>query len=96
MNKGTIPHLQIVVAVSSFVLLGFAAVSGYVLVFTGDEVSKGNIIATWQNFALLAVGFWIGSSSGGKSRGEADGNEPSPVRIEQPAGEPVPVQEAKP
>lgn len=63
-----IPHLRIVVAVSGFVLIGFAVVSAYVIGWSEDEVTKGNIIGTWQNFALLAVGFWIGSSSAGKAK----------------------------
>lgn len=63
-----IPYIRIVVAVSFFVLLGFAAVSAYVIGWSDDAVTKGNIIGTWQNFALLAVGFWIGSSSGGKAK----------------------------
>lgn len=65
---GKIPNLRVVIAVSSFVLVGFSLVSGYVLVFTEDEVTKGNIIGTWQNFGMLAVGFWLGSSSGGKAK----------------------------
>ena len=73
MTTPQIPHLRIVVGVSAFVLLGFAAVSAYVIGWSDDAVTKGNIIGTWQNFALLAVGFWIGSSSGGKAK-----EEPSP------------------
>ena len=62
----SIPHLRVVIAVSAFVLFGFAIVSGYVLGWTTDDVTKGNIIGSWVNFAMLAVGFWLGSSSGGK------------------------------
>lgn len=80
-----IPHLRIVVAVSAFVLVGFAVVSGYVLHFTSDEVTKGNIIGTWQNFALLAVGFWIGSSSAGK----ATPTGPTETRVVNPPSDPV-------
>ncbi len=65
--KDRIPHLSVVVAVSAFVLGGFALVSGYVLGWTADDVTKGNVIGTWINFAMLAVGFWLGSSSGGKA-----------------------------
>lgn len=83
----SIPHLRIVVAVSAFVLAGFAAVSIFVLGWTEDEVTKGNVIGTWLNFAMLAVGFWLGSSSGGKSRDPI-----TPVKIEQPPNEPVPVE----
>ena len=81
-TSARIPHLQIVVAVSAFVLLGFAAVSAYVIGWSDDAVTKGNIIGTWQNFALLAVGFWIGSSSAGKAK------EETPAPTGQP-GDPI-------
>lgn len=84
-----IPHLRIVVAVSAYVLAGFSLVSGYVLGWTTDEVTKGNVIGTWQNFALLAVGFWLGSSSAGKAKDDG----PTNVQIDQPADKPVPVEE---
>lgn len=83
-----IPHLRIVVAVSAFVLLGFAAVSWFVLGYTSDDVTKGNVIGTWLNFAMLAVGFWLGSSSAGKARDpEAPTGKPrDPVHVtEEPA-----------
>lgn len=84
-----IPHVRIVVGVTAFVLAGFAGVSIYVLGWTGDEVTKGNVIGTWVNFAMLAVGFWLGSSSGGKAK----------VGELRPAGtpaDPVSVEEVKP
>jgi hypothetical protein len=86
MNTSRIPHLRIVVTVSAFVLLGFAVVSGYVIGWSDDEVTKGNIIGTWQNFALLAVGFWLGSSSAGKAKEEPvgpSGNPGDPVHVEE-------------
>lgn len=83
MNAPRIPHLSIVVSVSAFVLLGFAAVSAYVLLYTDDEVTKGNVIGTWVNFAMLAVGFWLGSSSAGKAHSEpASGKPDDPVNVE--------------
>lgn len=87
MTPAAIPHLRVVVSVSAFVLLGFATVSGYVLGWTDDEVTKGNIIGTWQNFALLAVGFWIGSSSGGKTKD----SEPRKVEVTNAPDNPVPT-----
>jgi len=84
---GRIPHLRVVVAVSAFVLVGFAAVSVYVLGWTDDEVTKGNVIGTWVNFAMLAVGFWLGSSSGGKSAP----SEPQPVEATNSPSAPVPT-----
>lgn len=89
----TIPHLRVVVSVSAFVMVGFGMVTGYVLGWTGDEVTKGNVIGTWINFAMMSVGFWLGSSSGGKSKEDI----PTKVQIEQPPDKPVPVdQETKP
>lgn len=85
----SIPHLRVVVAVTGFVLLGFAAVSGYVLGWSDDEVTKGNVIGTWQNFSLLAVGFWIGSSSGGKVRDDhaASGKPDDPINVAPAPGD---------
>lgn len=82
-----IPHLRVVVSVTLFILFGFSMVTAFVLGWSNDEVTKGGIIGTWQNFALLAVGFWLGSSSAGKAKDDA----PTPVRVENSAEEPVPV-----
>lgn len=82
-----VPHLRVVVTVSAFVLLGFACVSVYVLGWTDDEVTKGNVIGTWVNFAMLAVGFWLGSSSGGK----ANTGEAIKTTAVNPPSDPVPT-----
>lgn len=87
--SSNIPHLRIVVAVSAFVLVGFAIVSAWVLASSDDPVTKGSIISTWQNFALLAVGFWIGSSSAGKAKD----TDPRPTGTPQ---DPVSVTETTP
>lgn len=77
-----IPHLRVVVSVTAFVLAGFLGVSVYVLGWTDDEVTKGNVIGTWVNFAMLAVGFWLGSSSGGKVKEDAPSGKPEdPVNV---------------
>lgn len=78
MVNSRIPHLRVVVSVTAFVLAGFLGVSVYVLGWTDDEVTKGNVIGTWVNFAMLAVGFWLGSSSGGKVKDEAPPEPPAP------------------
>lgn len=82
-----IPHIRVVVGVTVFVLSGFLGVSAYVLGWTQDEVTKGNVIGTWINFAMLAVGFWLGSSSGGKGKPD----EPIAAHIVNPPTEPVPT-----
>lgn len=90
--NGHVPHLRIVVAVSVFVLLGFLGVTIYVLGWTDDEVTKGNVIGAWMNFAVLTVGFWIGSSSAGK----AQSSNPAPVEVINPPSKPVPVDVPEP
>jgi hypothetical protein len=92
MNVRQIPHLRVVVAVSGAAIVGFSAISGYVLGWTDDEVTKGAIVGTWQNVALLAFGFWLGSSSGGKVRDDA----PVDARIVNEPSEPVPTTEERP
>ena len=84
-----IPHLRIVVGVTAFVLLGFGAVSGYVLGWTADDVTKGNVIGTWINFAMLAVGFWLGSSSAGKAKPET----PQEVTVTNSSADPISVEQ---
>lgn len=82
-----IPHLRVVIAVSVFVLTGFAVVSAYVLGWTNDEVTKGNVIGTWVNFAMMSVGFWLGSSSSGKAKSD----EPVDTRITNAPTDPAPT-----
>lgn len=94
MTSGDIPHLRVVVSVSAFVLAGFAVVSAFVLGWTEDEVTKGNVIGTWLNFAMLAVGFWLGSSSGGKAK--TDPSEPQAVEVKNLPSAPVPVVPPEP
>lgn len=82
MTAARIPHLRVVVAVSGAAIIGFAIISGYVLGYTDDDVTKGGIVATWQNVALLAFGFWLGSSSGGKGKDDAPSGKPDdPVTV---------------
>ncbi len=83
MTPGRVPHLHVVVGVSLFVLVIFTAVTFYVLTMSDDLVTKGNVIGTWQNFALLAVGFWLGSSSGGKAKDDPTGQPNDPVNVKE-------------
>lgn len=63
-----IPHIRVVVAVTFFVLVAYAAVSVYVLASSDDGTIVGAIIGTWTTLATSAGGFWLGASSGGKLR----------------------------
>jgi len=83
-----VPHLRIVVAATVAAIAGYAAFSVWVVTASGDVALTGDVIGTWKSFAVLAFGFWLGSSSAGKAKEDA----PTPVKIEQPANEPVPVE----
>lgn len=64
-----LPHAKAIIAVTFLILLGFAIVSVYVLAFDSagvDAATKGAIIQTWNNLAIAAATFWVGSSLGGK------------------------------
>lgn len=62
-----IPHLNIVLAASASAILGYAGFSIYVMGYTTDAALQGDVVGTWKSFAVLAFGFWLGSSSAGKA-----------------------------
>lgn len=92
MTNGRIPYLPIVVGFCIAAIAGYAVFSGWAVFIARDATMIGDVIGTWKSFAVLAFGFWLGSSSGGKAKDEA----PQKVEIEQPPGQPVPVEETKP
>lgn len=63
-----IPHKGIIVALCVVAIVGYAVFSYWVVQYSNDATLIGNVAATWQNFAIGAFGFWIGSSSGGKAK----------------------------
>lgn len=89
MNRD-IPHLPVVVAVCVVAVAGYAAFSAYAVVVLKDATMTGDIIGTWKSFAVAAFAFWLGSSSGGKAK---DKDAPTRVQIDQPANDPVPVED---
>ena len=78
-----VPHLSIVVGLCIAAILGYAVFSYWVVIYSQDSTLIGNVGATWQNFAMGAFGFWIGSSSGGKAKDpEAPSGKPrDPVHV---------------
>jgi len=83
----SVPHLRVVVAVCTAAILGYAFVSWWVVFRSSDVALKGDVIGTWKSFAVLAFGFWLGSSSGGKAKS----SEPVKTEVVNPPSEPVPV-----
>lgn len=82
-----VPHLRIVVAACLAAILGYAGFSIYAVVILKDATMTGDIIGTWKSFAVLAFGFWLGSSSGGKAKDEV----PKRIEIDQPQDKPIPT-----
>lgn len=65
-----VPHLRIVVATSIMAIIGYLGFSIWVVGYSDDVAMKGDVIGTWKSFGVLAFGFWLGSSSGGKAKEE--------------------------
>jgi hypothetical protein len=63
-----VPHIRVVVAACAVAVVGYAAVSAYVLLCMDDAAMKGDVVGTWKSFAALAFAFWVGSSSAGKAK----------------------------
>ena len=82
MTLSQIPHLRIVVATSAAAIIGYAAFSIHIVGWSDDKALIGDTIGTWKSFAVLAFGFWIGSSSAGKAKDDA----PSPKDAKEAAG----------
>lgn len=71
-----VPHLPIIVAVSSAAIAGYAAFSWWAVLFSNDPSLIGDSIGTWKSFGVAAVTFWLGSSSGGKAKDNQEGDKP--------------------
>jgi hypothetical protein len=65
-----LPYVWIIGSVTAIILIGFAAVTWAVLDAEKgsgiDAATKGAILQTWNNLAVMAAGFWVGSSLAGK------------------------------
>lgn len=86
----SIPHLRIIVGVCIVAVVGYAVFSAYAVIWLRDATMTGDVIGTWKSFAVAAFAFWLGSSSGGKAKG--DSTAPTPVTVTNTAEEPVPVE----
>lgn len=91
MNRD-IPHLNIVVGACIVSIAGYALFSVYAVVILRDATMTGDIIGTWKSFAVAAIMFWLGSSSGGKTK-DVPSDEPQPVKVVNPQNDPVNVDQ---
>ena len=82
MTSTHIPNLRVIVVACIAAIAGYAAFSAYAVVILKDATMTGDIIGTWKSFAVLAFGFWLGSSSGGKAKDDAPtGKVDDPVSV---------------
>jgi hypothetical protein len=71
-----VPHLRIVVAASALGTLGYLGFSVWVVGWSTDAAMRGDVVGTWKSFAVAAITFWLGSSSGGKAKDISPEGEP--------------------
>lgn len=89
--RGSIPYLPIVVSFCVAAIIGYGVFSYWAVFIARDATMTGDVIGTWKSFAVLAFGFWLGSSSGGKSKEEG----PQDVHITNSPSDPANVEEVK-
>lgn len=77
----SVPHLRVVVGFCIVAVLGYAAFSVWAIYVSSSEALQGDVGGTWKSFAVAAMAFWLGASSGGKAR---DMQTPSPPADKQP------------
>lgn len=65
-----LPYVHVITGVTFVILFAFAAVTWWVLDSAEgsgiDAATKGSVIQTWNNLAIAAATFWVGSSLAGK------------------------------
>lgn len=67
MSGEQIPYIRVVIAATAAAIAGYAMFSSWAVIWSGDPALRGDVIGTWKSFAVLAFGFWLGSSSAGKA-----------------------------
>lgn len=78
----SIPHYRTVITFCVAAIVGYAGISVWAVMLSSDATIIGGVIGTWQNMAIGAFGFWIGSSSGGKAKAvDASGRQGDPVHV---------------
>ncbi len=79
-----VPHARTIIAFCVAAILGYAVFSVWAVFYSGDSATRGDVGGTWKSFAVMAFGFWLGSSSGGKVRDESPTPPPASGRPNDP------------
>ena len=86
-----VPHYRTVIGFCAAAIIGYAVFSAWAVFYSSDAAIRGDVVGTWKSFAVGAFAFWIGSSSGGKTKPE----DPAPVTVVNTPSSPVPVETAE-
>ena len=92
MTPAAIPHLRVphsatIIAFCVAAITGYSVFSVWAVFYSDDAGLRGDVIGTWKSFAVAAFTFWLGSSSGGKSKD----TEPRQVEVMNAPSNPVPT-----
>ena len=63
-----VPHYRTIIFFCAAAIMGYAAFSAWAVLLSQDAALRGDVGGTWKSFAVMAFGFWLGSSSGGKAK----------------------------
>lgn len=85
----TVPHARTVIAFCVAAIVGYAVFSVWAVFWSEDAALRGDVVGTWKSFAVAAFAFWIGSSSGGKSKPDPEAAQP--VEVKNPPDKPIPT-----
>lgn len=79
-----IPNIKIVIGACIVAVFGYGVFSIYAVMWLRDATMTGDVIGTWKSFAVAAFAFWLGSSSGSKTKAETPTGTPqNPVSVEE-------------
>lgn len=72
-----IPNIRIVIGACIVAVFGYGVFSIYAVMWLRDATMTGDVIGTWKSFAVAAFAFWLGSSSGSKTKSETPSGTPT-------------------
>lgn len=66
--RDDLPNARWLQTLSILTLIGFGAVTAWVMIESDDAQTKGILVGAWITMASAISTFWFGSSSGGKRK----------------------------
>lgn len=93
-----VPHSATIIAFCVAAIAGYSVFSVWAVFESDDAGLRGDVIGTWKSFAVAAFTFWLGSSSGGKTKDAdmATGKPDDPLNVQPAPDTPLPEPEFGP